>query len=305
MSGWTSDGRSPTAEPRPFWLADPAAPEPAAGADRRGLVRPRRRRRRLHGPVDRAARQGARPVVRRRRASRPTSPAGPPPGATAGSARPASPTGSATASSRWPGEIDTLERLGRENLDDIEATVAPVRHRLRVRADRRAGRRHRGLAARRARRAGRGGGRRPGRPGTARRRRRTGRGRLAHLPRAESGTATASRWCTRPGWRGGCARRAWRRACACSSAPRSRSIDRDGRRLAAAAHAVRLGSSPPGSRWAPARSPRRCAGCGTSSSRLRLRAGHRAADRRPAGLGRLAAAGRASATPATSSTTTG
>ena len=45
--------------------------------------------------------------------------------------------GSDNGESRWPDEMDALERLGRENLDQIEATLEAVRHRLRLPALRR------------------------------------------------------------------------------------------------------------------------------------------------------------------------
>ena len=52
------------AKPLSFWLDDPGRPDGPAGADRRRTLRPAGRRRRLQRPVDRAARQGARPRAR-------------------------------------------------------------------------------------------------------------------------------------------------------------------------------------------------------------------------------------------------
>ena len=51
--------------------------------------------------------------------------------------------GEANGRARWPQEYAALHRLGRENLDAIEATVAALRHRLRLPAHRRAHGRHR------------------------------------------------------------------------------------------------------------------------------------------------------------------
>ena len=69
--------------------------------------------------------------------------------------------GLANGIARFPAEIATLVRLGQANLDEIGAAVDALRHRLRLRAHRRAARGHRALAARRPGR-GRGRGRRFG-----------------------------------------------------------------------------------------------------------------------------------------------
>ena len=87
--------------------------------------------------------------------------------------------GHANGADRWPDEIDTLDRLGRDNLDGIEATLDALRHRLRVRAAGRDHGRHRAAPPRVAARDDRAEPRRdvprPGRP--------AGRGELADLPR--------------------------------------------------------------------------------------------------------------------------
>ena len=44
--------------------------------------------------------------------------------------------GHANGAERWPDEIDTLDRLGRENLDEHRGDPDPLRHRLRLRAHR-------------------------------------------------------------------------------------------------------------------------------------------------------------------------
>ena len=108
---------------------------------------------------------------------------------------------------RWPDEMETLERLGRENLEGIEATIARARDRLRLGADRDDRRRHRDAPAAVA--GGGGGGAAPLRLGGG-----------AARPR----TACARTW-TRPPTSAACARpRAARsstpRACAGASRPR-------------------------------------------------------------------------------------
>ena len=65
--------------------------------------------------------------------------------------------GAANGRERFPAEFGTLQRLGAENLDAIEAARRPVRHRLRLRAGRLDHRRHRGVP-------GRGAAARPPRP---------------------------------------------------------------------------------------------------------------------------------------------
>ena len=63
--------------------------------------------------------------------------------------------GRANGAERWPDEIDTLDRLGRENLDAIEETLDALRHRLRLRAAGRHHRRHGAPPGRVAARCGR------------------------------------------------------------------------------------------------------------------------------------------------------
>ena len=55
-------------------------------------------------------------------------------GATAASARPASPTASATGCARWPDELRELDGWAAENLDAIGRRSPTLRHRLRLRA---------------------------------------------------------------------------------------------------------------------------------------------------------------------------
>ena len=110
--------------------------------------------------------------------------------------------------SRWPDEYDDLERLGRENLDGIVATVAEHAHGRRPRADRRAGGRRRaapgGVAAR-------GGGR--GRRDASSTRRRcaprwTARRTSPGSSRPTARCCTRRRWST--SWRGWRPSWAWR-----------------------------------------------------------------------------------------------
>ena len=204
---------------------------------------------------------------------------------------------------RFPAEMATLERLGRENLDGIEAAVARLRDRLLVRTDRRAHRRDRAMAGRRAAR-GAGAqrtGRRLGR--VAGRRRGAGQGRLADLPRRRAGPD-------------GCAmvdpaRLAWGLREAClrlgvrihENSP-VRGSTAEGRR-GPVRDAVRPGDGGPGraghrrvpAAAAPAVVVRR-AGVG-------LRAHDRAADRGAARRRWAGPTGTASPTPGTCSTTTG
>ena len=63
--------------------------------------------------------------------------------------------GVANGQERFPDEIELLEQLGLENLNEIEAAIAPLRHRLRLRAHRRDRRRHHGPRAELPRRAAR------------------------------------------------------------------------------------------------------------------------------------------------------
>ena len=112
--------------------------------------------------------------------------------------------GLANGASRWPGEIDRLERLGAENLAGIEATLARESVACAWERDRGARRRGRAVAGR-----GPAGGRRAGAPARARGRaprRRGGAGpRSAPPPSWPAGwTPRASRCATRPGWPGAC-----------------------------------------------------------------------------------------------------
>ena len=44
--------------------------------------------------------------------------------------------GIGNAMARWPDEVEILEELGDRNLDDIEAAIQQLRHRLRLRTHR-------------------------------------------------------------------------------------------------------------------------------------------------------------------------
>ena len=115
------DGRGPgtrpaplaDAEPRPVLAGRPGRPAPPTGARRSGRTATSLVVGGGYTGLWTALLAKERdPGARRRAASRPTGSAGPPPAATAASARPASPTASPTGCDRWPGELDRLERLG-------------------------------------------------------------------------------------------------------------------------------------------------------------------------------------------------
>jgi glycine/D-amino acid oxidase-like deaminating enzyme len=111
------------AEPTPYWLADPAAPEPAAA---------------LTGPVscDLAVVGGGYTGLWTALRARERDPSldvvlleadvagGAASGRNGGFCAASLTHGLGNGLARWPGEIATLERLGRENLDGIEATLA-------------------------------------------------------------------------------------------------------------------------------------------------------------------------------------
>ena len=140
------------ASPLSFWLDDPRRPEalPAhTGYDRR---RPARGRRRLLRAVDRAARQGGRAVARRAAARGLAHRLGGV-GPQRRLLRAVITHGVANGLVALAGRDRAARRLGHENLDELEATLDALRHRLLVRAHRRARRRHRGLPDRGARRA--------------------------------------------------------------------------------------------------------------------------------------------------------
>ena len=88
----------------------------------RGALRPVRRRWRLHRALDGDHRQGARPVPRRRpdRRGRDRSAAS---GRNGGFMESTLTHGIANGQQRFPDEIELLERLGLENLDEIEAAI--------------------------------------------------------------------------------------------------------------------------------------------------------------------------------------
>ncbi len=136
-----------TPMPEPYWLAQPAAPGPPPT---RSTASPPRTSRwsaaATAGLWTALIAKERDPWPRRRAASRRARPAGPRPAATAASARPASPTASPTGSSRWPGRDRhaAAARPGEPRRD--RGGGRPVRHRLRLRAHRRAARGHRGLA---------------------------------------------------------------------------------------------------------------------------------------------------------------
>ena len=168
--------------------------------------------------------------------------------------------GLANGLERFGPEMPLLDRLGRQNLDEIEATVA--RHGIDCDFERTGELSVATRALAPARPVGscrRGAPRSPpprarlARPPSCWTRRRCGP-RSPRLPTtAGCGTATAARWWTRPGWPGGCAGHAWRRVSGSTSRPRSA---RSTRRARACAWTPRTGAcarrAPP---WAPARTP--------------------------------------------------
>ena len=211
------------AEPSVFWLDDPAAP-PASpslvGAVDADLVVVGGGYTGLWTALHAKERDPGRDVVLLEAATIGWAASGRNGGFCAASA---SPTAKPTAWQRFPDEFDTLERLGRENLDGIEADHRALRHRLRLRAHRRARRRDRDRTKwreldeyarllRARQRAGPARPRRDRRPQVA----------LADLPRAALWDARR-RGARRPGQAGvgAAARRVERSACGSTSTPRS------------------------------------------------------------------------------------
>ena len=122
---------------------------------------------------------------------------------------------------RFAAEMEVLERLGAGELRRAARRPDAVRHRLRLRADRRAAgadRRLPGAVDRRGARVA--GALRPSRD-RARRRGDARRGRTPPPTSAASGTTRAPASSTRASSRAGCARRRCASACACSSTPPS------------------------------------------------------------------------------------
>ena len=209
-----------------------------------------------------------------------------PVGGTAGFVSASLTHGFANGMERWPDDMPTLLRLGRENLDAIEKAVARPRHRLRLRPDGRARRRRRAATRSTA-------------YASTRSRRRPWARRVSFLSAEEvrarvdsprtwvrRTTPTGSPWSTRRGWPGDFAVRAWRPACACSSArPSTRSPSGDGDVVATS----RRGAHPcPAGGAGHQRLP---AAAATAEAlrrpRVRLRPGHRAAHRRAVVADRL------------------
>ena len=100
------------AEPRPFWLAQPDAPDAGAAARRRRGGRPARDRRRPHRAVGRAARERARADVVLLEGERIAFGAS---GRNGGFMDASLTHGIENGVARWPDEMPELERLGREN----------------------------------------------------------------------------------------------------------------------------------------------------------------------------------------------
>jgi glycine/D-amino acid oxidase-like deaminating enzyme len=129
--------------------------------------------------------------------------------------------GEANGLDRFPGEFDTLERLGRQNLDGIEATI--TRHGIDAEFERTG---ELDIAVEDwqvaeltgVRPAPRGARRRTSLVGP---RPDPGAGALADLPRESATTPMAWRWCTRPSWPGGYARRASTSGCGYTNTLRS------------------------------------------------------------------------------------
>ena len=287
--------------------AEPGAPEPAAAADRprppptwpwSAAGTPGCGRRCSPRSATRAATWSC---------SRPTGSAGPPPAATAASARPASPTAWPTAWTAGRTRSTALERLGRgeprrdrgdrcarygidcgfERTGELNVATEPWQLDGLAEPAQQAGALGRDYrAARPRRRCGPRSTRRPTSPALWDR----------------DGVRACS---TRPGSPGACARpacalgvRIYERTPVRAIARRRRRAARCARRTArSAARRVALGTGALPAAAAPAAALRRAG--------LRLRADDRAADRRPAGLDRLAQPAGRRRRAATSSTTTG
>ena len=205
------------AEPAVFWLDDPAAPDPAPGAGRGRRVRPGRRRRGLHRPLDgaRARERGEADDVVVLDAGRSGAAAS---GRNGGFCAASLTHGAGNGYARWPAEMPELDRLGMAEPRRHRGGRAALRDRLRLPADRRARRGHRSRGSwtscatgrpARSRRcvAAAAAGRRGGARGAG----------LTDLPRRPLGAATPRRWWSPPGWPGVCARPPSHTACGCSS----------------------------------------------------------------------------------------
>ena len=145
--GWAHPDRAVRALPgaRPGCSGPtPGRPGARAAAGRGHHRRPGRGRRGVHRAVDRAAGQGAGPV-RRRGAARGRTAGWAASGRNGGFCSASLTHGLANGLERFGPEMPVLDRLGRENLDEI-ADRSRARDRLRLRAHRRAGRRDPALA---------------------------------------------------------------------------------------------------------------------------------------------------------------
>ena len=299
--GWTAPARTP------FWLDRPGAPAAGPAARRCGRRRPGGGRRRATPACGRPCWRWRSSPAATSWCSRATGSAGRRPGATAASARRSLTHGLCNGLERWPDEMPTLLRLGRENLDGIEAHRRPVRHRRAassapaswtspsqpwqvdgLRRGRTSWRDRRGVelqlldAARHAR---------------ARR--------LADLPRRAVRRPTAWPWSTRRGWSGG-----WRTPCErlggrVRESHAGAGLQRPGRRRAGP-HAGRVSVRARQVVLARTSSRRWCGGTGRTSCRSGTTCWSPSRST-PTSVGRVGWAGRqgVSATPATSSTTTG
>ena len=120
-------------------------------AVRLGHLRPAGGRRRLHRAVDGIARRPAQSRSAHRARSRPTAIGWAASGRNGGFVDASLTHGLENGKSRWPNEIDTLEAMGLENLDGMQADIAATRPRRRMAAHRHAVGGHRtasgGLAA--------------------------------------------------------------------------------------------------------------------------------------------------------------
>ena len=239
-------------------------------------------------------------------------------GATAGSASRRLTHGIDNGLARFAGEMEVLERLGLENFDGLRRRSGALRHRLRLRGDRRAARADRRLPGA----VDRGGARVAGalRPPRHRARRRgdARRGPLADLHRRRLGPhrrghARPGQARARPARRGARGGRARVRALGRPRPARRRDALADRRASQRRGGDPRLevltrrpAASAPRAR--PARherlSPAAARGLPLRRAGLRLRARHGAAERGAARGDRLVGTARASATAATSSTTT-
>ena len=277
------------AEPRVFWLDSPTGRRRGRRLHGVRPHRPRRRRRRLLRPVDRAAGQGARPRPRRRAARGRADRLGGHAAATAGSARRASPTARPTAWRAGPHEYPTLRAARPREPRRDRGDGGALRHRVRLR-------RTGSLTSRP---------RPPGRvaaeaaSGAASSWTRTRSARSCDSPTylgGRVGPRRHARWWTRPGWPGGWPRRPRRLGVRIvEHTPVRRLSTRSGRW--SCAPPTGRPCTPTGSPRAPTPS-RRLLRANAAAHRpgLRLRPDDRAADRRPAGRDRLGATGRASAT---------